>query len=89
MSKLKTGNKAETLAKLYNASRQQGLGFLSPRGRDGMTVEEAQQLVDENRYFDYLHGRVMKVDLRRDEFDPILYDRDNGKGAAERALAAV
>ena len=37
-------------------------------------------------YFDYLYGRIMKVDLSRDYFDPRLYDRDNGPGAAERAI---
>lgn len=36
--------------------------------------------------FDYLNGRVMKVSLSGDEFDPWGYDRDNGQGAAERAL---
>jgi hypothetical protein len=28
----------------------------------------------------------MKVDLSKDAFDPWLYDRDNGQGAAARAL---
>ncbi len=36
--------------------------------------------------FDYLHGRVMKVELGGNTLDPWLYDRDNGEGAAERAL---
>lgn len=37
--------------------------------------------------FDYLQGRVMKINLaeRRDLF-VALYDRDNGAGAAARAL---
>lgn len=57
---------------------------------------EAQKEVQERKhtrfdgtdsiYFDYLNGKVMKVDLGQDEFDPRLYDRDNGEGAAQRAI---
>jgi len=36
--------------------------------------------------FDYLRGRVMKVDIGGDELDPRLYDRDNGFGAADDAV---
>lgn len=39
--------------------------------------------------FDYLKGRVMKVDLSGDEFDESLYDRDLGKGAAARAIQSL
>ena len=79
-------NKAEVLAKLYNASRPQGMGFLqfSPAP---MTTEQAQELIAKgDGYFDYLYGRVMKVDLSGDQLDPYLYDRDNGQGAAAAAL---
>ena len=65
-----------------------------------MTTREAQALIDEqaNRnpgepspqiYFDYVKGRVMKVDLSGDEFSPRLYDRDNGQGAAEGVINAL
>jgi hypothetical protein len=37
-------------------------------------------------YFDYVNGRVMKVEIGGDTLDPRLYDRDNGQGAAARAL---
>jgi hypothetical protein len=37
-------------------------------------------------YFDYFNGKVMKVDIANDEFDPYLYDRDNGPGAAQYAI---
>ncbi|MFH1367054.1 MAG: hypothetical protein ABIH38_03650 [Patescibacteria group bacterium] len=40
----------------------------------------------DNLNFDYLNGRVMKVDLSGDEFDPWGYDRDNGDGEAERVI---
>jgi hypothetical protein len=37
-------------------------------------------------YFDYYHGRPLKVDLGGDEFEPSMYDRDAGEGAAKRAI---
>jgi len=94
---LKGLNKAAVLAVLYNNSRVQGLGIL--QARDGkMTVEDAQKLIDQcdargfgkrQIYFDYLHGKVMKVNLTTDELDPWLYDRDNGPGAAARAIDSI
>ena len=88
MIALKGLNKAEVLAALYNASRPQGRGFMAyedgPMGR-----EEAENLLADCTYFDYLKGRVMKVDLGGDVLDPWGYDRDNGTGAAERAIEAL
>lgn len=37
-------------------------------------------------YFDYLKGRVMKIDLAKDEVDTRLYNRDNGSNAAENIV---
>jgi hypothetical protein len=56
-----------------------------------MSVEDARQLTSDgsNQYYDYLRGRVMKVDLSKDQLKTGLYDRDNGEGAAERALAPL
>lgn len=93
MINIKGRDKAEVLMRLYNASKPLGMGFLHYIPKD-MTLAEAQAtlssgdwLSHEGRvYFDYLHGRVMKVDLSGDEFDPTLYDRDNGEGAAQNAL---
>ena len=80
-------NKAEVLAKLYNNSQPLGMGMVH-FDPTPMTTEEAQGLLDEGHtYFDYLKGRVMKIDLSTDELRSGLYDRDNGQGAAERALA--
>lgn len=81
-------NKAAVLAALYNNARQQGLGFLQVNGVSGMTQDEAQQLLDkagERPYFDYLHGRVMKIAIE-DDLETHLYNRDNGSGAAERVI---
>ena len=84
-------DKAEVLAALYNGSRQQGMGFLQTRGAEGMTVEQARDEIanNERMYFDYLHGRVMKISLRGDELDTGLYNRDNGQGAAEAVIEAL
>lgn len=78
-------NKAEVLAKLYNASKPQGLGFLQSERKD-MTIEEAKELLKITVRFDYVKGRVIKVNLSGDEFNPALYDRDNGQGAALKAI---
>lgn len=88
-------NKATVLSRLYNASKQQGLGFCNPRGSEPMTPSQAEALLADRRaagaslYFDYLNGRVMKISLDDDEMDVRLYDRDNGVGAAERALSVL
>lgn len=88
MINIENMNKAEVLAKLFNASKQQGMGFLQTEGATDMSVQSAQTHIDSGQtYFDYLKGRVMKVDLSGDEFSPALYDRDNGQGAAQAALA--
>lgn len=89
-------DKAEVLAALYNNSRQLGMGFMHARGATGMTKEQAEDELKAatrdigdgktSAYFDYLHGRVMKIQLSGDTLDPRLYDRDNGQGAAARAL---
>ena len=93
-------DKAEVLAALHGASKAQGMGFLHDRG--SLSVEECREIIgdagtsgtetffaDDRLYFDYLRGRVMKVDISGDEIDPRLYDRDLGDGAAERAIAAL
>ena len=88
-------DKAAVLAALYNASRQQGLGLLDPQGWVAMTRQQAQDILDEaakncGRYrFDYLRGRVLKVNLDGDELNPTLYDRDNGPGAAAAVIAEL
>lgn len=83
-------DKAAVLAALYNASRPQGMGFLQ-YDPTPMTKEDAQKLLDSypQANFDYLQGRVMKVDLSGNDFSPFSYDRDNGSGAAEQALQAL
>lgn len=85
---LKGLNKAEVLAALYNASKPQGMGFMHYTP-EPMTTEQAAEILERQTYFDYLSGRVMKVDLAGDVLDPWGYDRDNGNGAAARALSSL
>lgn len=83
------GRQAAVLAALYNNSKPLGLGILH-YDPTPMTVEEAQALLDSGQtYFDYHKGRVMKVLIEGDTLDTYLYDRDNGAGAAARAIAGI
>ena len=75
-------SKAKILVALHAASRPHGIGALRPTP----TITEAEALDAGETYFDYVRGRVMKVDLSGDELDLRLYDRDNGEGAGERAI---
>lgn len=81
-------DKAEVLAALYNASFVQGLGFMNARSGE-MTTEQARELLKDQTYFDYLYGKVMKVDLSGDMLDVWGYDRDNGQGAAKRVVDSL
>ena len=81
-------DKADVLAALHNRARVQGVGVIHATPED-MTREVALAILDKrdgNLYFDYLKGRVMKVDISRDSFNPGLYDRDNGPGAASAVI---
>jgi len=79
--------KEEVLKALYDRAKVQGLGFIQMVPGD-MDIEEAKGYLKKYTYFDYLKGRVIKIDLSRDdEFDERLYDRDNGAGAAQRAIS--
>jgi len=81
-------NRADVLAALYNNSKPQGMGFLH-YDPIPMTREEAEKLLENEHYFDYLKGRVMKVNMSDDDLNPWGYDRDNGEGAAERAISKI
>lgn len=87
---------AVVLAALYNSARVQGMGILQARPGE-MTPEQAEKLLktDANpdysgprreNYFDYLYGRVIKTDVSANPLHLDLYDRDNGRGAGEKAV---
>lgn len=78
----------EVLCALYNNSHPLGLGMLHFVPGD-LTIAEAHTILDDSRgYADYVNGRVIKAKLPHgcESFSPRLYDRDNGEGAALRAL---
>ncbi len=85
---ISTLNHAAVLAALYNASKQQGMGFLHARGAQPMTQEQAEAELKVTNRFDYLHGRVMKITIE-DELRTGVYDHNNGVGAAKAALAPL
>ena len=89
-------SKAEVLAALYNNARAGILGtlwaFLDPEGQEEMSVDEAEELINESPslYFDYVGVKCLKVDLSDDYgFDSRLFDRENGSFAAESAIAPL
>jgi hypothetical protein len=81
-------DKGAVLAALFNAAKVRGRGFYHATDRV-MTADQGRKTLERLKgglFIDYLEGRVLKVDLTGDSFDPWLYDRDNGEGAAARAL---
>lgn len=87
--------KSEVIRRLYNGGNFQPpintpSGIIAAITPGEMSEEMAQRAVESNTrlYFDYLNGRPMKADISGDVFDPRLYDRDRGAGAAARALGA-
>lgn len=79
-------DKAEVLKVLYDNAEVQGLGLLDYVSGD-MTIKEAKDLLRVKQEFDYLHGRIMKVDLTSDvAFDETLYDENNGELTAIKAI---
>ena len=87
MLDIKGLDKAEVLKALYDSSHVQGMGFLQAVPEGTVTVDLCRKLLKQSTYFDYLYGRVLKVDLSGDEFDERLYERDNGRDSAARAIA--
>lgn len=81
-------DKRDVLIALYDNARVQGMGFLQATN-EPLTQEKAGELLKRHTYFDYLYGRVMKVELSGDQLHPGLYDRDNGHGAAADAIAEI
>ena len=86
MINIKGLNKAEVLKALYDSSHCQGMGRFAAVPDGTVTVEYCKDILRNFDHIDYLHGRVIKIDFSGDEIDERLYDRDNGVGAAARAI---
>ena len=89
MVNIKGLDKARVLKALYEHSHVQGLGAFQAVHMGVPTLEYFAGLLEQGTYFDYLGGRVLKVELSGDEFDERLYDRDCGEGAAQRAVDSI
>jgi hypothetical protein len=82
-------DKAALLAALYNNSRPVGLGILN-FDPNPMTKEEASEIIKKSGlWFDYLKGRVIKINLEGDTINKWGYDRDNGTGSAAKVIEEV
>lgn len=81
-------NKSQVLQTLYNYANIQGMGFLNPRCKEQMTLSQSDEIFKSNRnkYFDYVNGRVLKIDLSKNDLQTWLYNRDNGVNSAEIAI---
>ena len=78
---------ADVLVVLWEHSKEQGHSFLG-RYSGIFTKELAKEELNRSSYCDYINGRVIKCNLPfgTKEFDERFYDRDNGDGAAQRAV---
>lgn len=78
-------DKADLFARLYNAARPVGMGFLHYDPAK-MTSEEAKRVLAFSPYIDYYKGRPIKMSFASDEVDTALYDRDQGDGLGESII---
>ena len=69
----------------WKSSREQGLSYLGRKSEEE-TKKDVISLLDKgNNYFEYLNGKVMKLDLSDlSKVDTWGYNRDNGSGALEK-----
>jgi hypothetical protein len=84
-------NKAKVLAALYNHAKSGGMGAIEYDPKHIMTEEEAVTILQKDTEFQWLKGRIMKINMSSDkEIDPWRYDRDNGgDGTAAKIIDAL
>jgi|WetSurMetagenome_2_1015567.scaffolds.fasta_scaffold1187402_1 hypothetical protein len=90
-------DKGAVLKALHDGTKPLGRGY--EVAIDHLPLEQAQEEFAEVKrrydtlkrrvYFDYYHGRSLKVYLDQDEFDPQWYNKDAGEGTAARVIAAL
>lgn len=82
--------KHAVIAALWNAAHAQSIFDRKHAMSETRARELATAVMASDKPFDrldWVDSRVMKVDIRYDSFDPVLYDRDNGgEGAAARVI---
>lgn len=81
-------DKADLLMRAFNASKQQDMSMMDQRGRQDMTIKQAREIANQGPMnYDYLYGRVLKIDLTHDDVGTWAYNRDVGPGAFEKIVA--
>jgi hypothetical protein len=82
--------KEELLAELVNSAKPLGMGWKQANPKPLTVADIAKYLAQHGLSLDYVNGRPIKVSLHTWPLvDPSGYDRDNGDGAFELALARV
>ena len=80
-------DQGQVLAALYNNSTDQGMGFIHADMKHIMTKQEADVLLEKEKHFDYLYGRVMHIDFcGYPTLSSYLYDKDVGGGAMQNVV---
>ena len=82
-------DKAQVLKALWENSKAQGMSFLALPQSNSITVYECAAALSRNLSINYFAGKVIKTDFSGDSFDAWDYDRDNGEGAAQRAVDSI
>ena len=80
--------KSAVLQALYNNAIPLGMGVVHYIPGE-LSDEQAKNILEKTCNFDYLHGRVLKVNICGDTLYTRLYNRDNGAGAAEKVVEKV
>ena len=78
-------DKAAVLQALHQDSKAQGMGFLH-FDKNGLTIDQCRECLEQDCYVDYLQGRVIKTDFTGDSLDQWGYDRDNGEGCMAKVV---
>lgn len=82
-------DKAVVLTALYNAAKPLFMGFMK-FDPTPMSMKEARELLNGGHTdFDYLKGRVIKIDLSTDQLKIDFYDKDNGQNAAQQVIDSL
>jgi hypothetical protein len=79
-------DKKVLLQALYTNAKPLGMGILSYIPNHVLPDQEMESILAKG-HIDYLHGRLMKINISKDSVDTSLYNEDNGKYAAERVIA--
>jgi len=80
--------KANVLAALYNAAKP-AFKQMSSYDPSPMTYKEAKQLTFSHSHFSHIKGRILLIIFIENSFNPKLYDKNNGEGAALKVIESL